>query len=61
MNVSQAIGQNVTIQIVHGFVDNGLGGNPAGVTGQAKHLTTAAALGLGTDDPAHIEMRELAL
>jgi hypothetical protein len=37
------------------------GGNPAGVTGQAKHLATAAALGLGTDDPAHIEMRELAL
>jgi len=37
------------------------GGNPARVTGQAKHLATAAALGLGTDDPAHIEMRELAL
>ena len=37
------------------------GGNPAGVTGQAKHLATAAALGLGTDDPAHIDWRELAL
>jgi hypothetical protein len=37
------------------------GGNPARVTGQAKHLATAAALGLGTDDPAHIDQRELAL
>jgi hypothetical protein len=37
------------------------GGNPAGVTGQARHLTTAAALGLGTDDPAHIDWRELGL
>ena len=37
------------------------GGNPAGVTGQAKHLAAAAALGLGTDDPAHIDWRELAL
>ncbi|MDH4137861.1 MAG: DUF362 domain-containing protein [Anaerolineae bacterium] len=37
------------------------GGNPAGVTGQAKHLATAAALGLGTNDPAHIDWRELVL
>lgn len=37
------------------------GGNPAGVTGQAEHLATAAALGLGTDDPAHIDLRELTL
>jgi len=37
------------------------GGNPAGVTGQAKHLATAAALGLGTNDPAHIDWRELTL
>lgn len=37
------------------------GGNPARVTGQAKHLATAAALGLGTNDPAHIDWRELTL
>jgi len=37
------------------------GGNPAGVTGRAKHLATAAALGLGTDDPAYIDWRELTL
>jgi hypothetical protein len=37
------------------------GGNPAGVIGQAKHLATAAALGLGTNDPAHIDWRELTL
>ena len=37
------------------------GGNPDGVTGRAKHLAAAAALGLGTDDPAHIDWRELAL
>jgi len=36
-------------------------GNPAGVTGRAKHLATAAALGLGTDDPAHVDWRELTL
>ncbi len=37
------------------------GDNPARVTGQARHLATAAALGLGTDDPAHIDWRELTL
>ncbi|HID64240.1 MAG TPA: DUF362 domain-containing protein [Anaerolineae bacterium] len=37
------------------------GGNPAGITGRAKHLATAAALGLGTDDPANIDWRELTL
>jgi len=37
------------------------GGNPAGVTGRAGHLAAAAALGLGTNDPAHIDWRELAL
>jgi hypothetical protein len=37
------------------------GGNPDGITGRAKHLATAAALGLGTDDPAHIDWRELTL
>jgi hypothetical protein len=37
------------------------GGNPAGVTGRAKHLAAAAALGLGTDAPAHIDWRELTL
>lgn len=44
MNVSQAIGQNVTVQIVHGFVDNGLGGNPAGVVLDADGLTEAQML-----------------
>ena len=37
------------------------GGNPAGVIGRAGHLAAAAALGLGTNDPAHIDLRELAL
>jgi hypothetical protein len=37
------------------------GDNPAGVTGLAGHLAAAAALGLGTDDPAHIDWRELTL
>lgn len=37
------------------------GGNPAGVTGRAGHLAAAAALGLGTNDPANIDWRELAL
>jgi hypothetical protein len=37
------------------------GGNPGGVTGRAGHLAAAAALGLGTNDPAHIDQRELAL
>ncbi len=37
------------------------GGNPAGVTGRATHLATAAALGLGANDLAHIDQRELSL
>ena len=37
------------------------GGNPAAVIGQAGHLAAAAALGLGTDDPANIDWRELTL
>ena len=37
------------------------GGNPVGITGRAKHLATAAALGLGTNNPAHIDWQELAL
>ena len=37
------------------------GGNPAGVIGRAGHLAAAAALGLGTNDPAHIDRRELSL
>jgi hypothetical protein len=37
------------------------GGNPAAITGQAKHLAAAAALGLGTNDLAHVDLRELTL
>jgi hypothetical protein len=73
LNWNQAVVENTLLMsfdpVAHDYVGmqiltewlSASGGNSAGVTGQAKHLATAAALGLGTDDRAHIDWRELGL
>ena len=33
----------------------------ASITGKATHIATAAEMGLGTDDPANVDLQEIEL